>query len=237
VSVDFSSSSTLEWYQPVHEPGQIFSYAPTCDELASRYGVNICDASGDDYTLLAETSTFNTVTDAHSMLSMNWMVGSGSSRMTIKGGQWSQSLSETMSLGTSSLESQVEGFKVSEKTTINASESYTTAKTNTTNLGSSTGVSIMTEGTFLDETAYSVTGFVFGDAPKPGTLQQLTPTDDEDDVLANGTIHTAFTAAPSDSWWTGSNPYDSIDVALNRPLHLYSILDWMQRLKASGQVE
>lgn len=218
------SGINLEWYQPIHEPGQILSYPWDCNQLASRYGVNICNPSDDNYTLLSETSAFST-SDSPATFSMNWSIGSGQSRTAVKGGQWSQSLSETASVGTSSLESEVEGFKVSEKLTINASESYSTAKTNTTDLGASMGISILSPGSYLTPTkfAYGAEGFIMGDAPKPGTLQQLTPTDTEG-VTANGVIRGAFTVDPaasgSGSWWASSPYHTYIDVALNRPKHL-----------------
>jgi hypothetical protein len=231
VSVDDYDANSMEWYQPVHEPGQILSYPWDCDELAKRYGVSICDDSADDYTLLSDTPSF--LTNANQSYSMKWTVGSGESRMTIKGGQWSQSLSETVSYGTNKLESQAAGFNVSEKVSVNADESLSTAKTNTSSLGSSTGVSIATPGTFLAPTqfAYQVGGYIFGKAPAPGTVQPLTPSDDATDVLANGEIRAAFTANPlvtgAGPWWTSAMaPYkDAIDVALNRPMHLYTQSD------------
>jgi hypothetical protein len=223
VSTDDYGADSLEWYQPVHEPGQIFSYPSSCSDLASRYGVNICNENDADYTLLSDTPSFLTDSSTQSY-SLNWSVGEGSSRTASKGGQWSQSLSETVTVGTPSFNSSPEGLKLSESASINASESYSTANTNSTSLGSSTGISVAQPGTFLTPAkfAYTVGGYIFGQAPTKGTLQDPTPTTAE--VQTNGVIRSTFTANPrasgSGSWWE-SGPYNQfIDVALNRPRHL-----------------
>jgi len=220
VSSTYADDSGLEWYQPVHEPGQIPSYPSSCAELASRYGVNICDANGDGYTLLSQAASFKT-DESDVSYSLNWTAGQGSSKTVSNGGQFSQSLSETVaaSAGTSA-----EGVELKETTTINANEALSTARTNSSSLDASTGITVGQPGTFLDpdKFAYFGQGYIFGDAPAPGTLQAITPT--SADVQTNGVLRNAFTADVkkdgTGSWWQTGAYNHYVDLALNRPVHL-----------------
>jgi hypothetical protein len=219
---DGINAGPIEWYQPVHEPGQVFSYPWDCEHLAARNDVSICDDSADDYTLLSMGAEYKT-DDSLSTYSLQWSVGSGDSRTAAKSGQFSQKLTETVSASTPSIESEVEGLKLKESASISANESIGTSKTNSTSLGSSTGITVAFPGTFLTPAKfeYEVVGYIFGDAPKPGQLDKSSP-DTASDIITNGVIRSAFTADPSigGSWWVGSPYSQYIDVALNRPMHL-----------------
>ncbi len=223
VSSTYADDSGLEWYQPVHEPGQILSYPSSCAQLASRYGVNICDANGSGYSLLSEAASFKT-DESDVSYSLNWSAGSGSSKTVSNGGQFSQSLTETMTASTPSLTSSVAGAKLSESISINANEALSTARTNSSSLDASTGITVGQPGTFLDpdKFAYFGQGYIFGSAPAPGTLQPLTPTSAE--VQTNGVLRTAFTVdvkkEGSGSWWQTGAYNHYVDLALNRPVHL-----------------
>ncbi len=214
-------AESLEWYQPVHEPGQIFSYAWDCAQIEARYGENLCDDGADDYVLLSETPSFSTSDEANSKYDLDWSVGKGSSRTASKSGQFSQTLSETVTVSPAGFEESVEGIKLKESASFNSSESFSTSHTNSTSLGSSTGVEVLLPGTFLSGFDYSATGYIFGQAPAKGTLEEPTATSAE--IESNGVIRTAFTANPRNgSWWASNmSPYArNIDIALNRPRHL-----------------
>lgn len=226
VSVQTTSSSTagLEWYQPIHEPGQVLSYPSSCSELESRYGVDLCDGNGlpdnSSGSLLAVSPTVKT-DDSSGGFKLDWTVGTGTSRTTNKGGQFSQSLSETVTASTPSYESEVAGAKLKETVTINSAESISTARTNSTELDGSTGMGVGQPGTFLDPATfeYALQGYIFGDLPTTGTLQA--PPDTMADSQVNGVIRSAFTVDVKDSnnFWS-SGAYTAVDLALNRPAHV-----------------
>lgn len=227
VSVQTTSSSTsgLEWYQPVHEPGQVLSYPSSCDELEARYGVDLCDGNGlpDDSSasLLATSPSFKT-DDSSGTFSLEWTVGKGSSKTTSKGGQFSQSLSETVTASTPSYESVVAGFRVKETVSINSAESISTARTNSTNLDSSTGIDVGQPGTFLTPTTfeYGLQGLIFGDLPTKGTLQA--PPDTNAASQVDGVMRSAFfvDVTSSDNFWSSGAYSSAVDLAFNRPAHV-----------------
>jgi hypothetical protein len=220
VSSTYADDSGLEWYQPVHEPGQILSYPSSCAELASRYGVNICDSNGSGYSLLSAENEFKT-DESDVSSSLNWSGGTSTSKTVSQDGQFSQSLSETVaaSVGTSK-----EGAELKETTTINANEALGTARTHTTNLDASYGITIGQPGSFLNpgKFAYFGQGYIFGQVPAPDTLQP--PPTTSADVQANGMLHTAFTVdltkEGTGSWWQTGAYKHYVDLALNRPDHL-----------------
>ena len=227
VSVQTVSSSTegKEWYQPIHEPGQILSYPSSCSELASRYGVGLCDSNDapdeSSASLLATSPTIMT-SDTPGSFSLEWTAGKGSSRTTNKGGQFSESLSETLTASTPSYESVVAGAKLKEEGMINSSQSISTARTNSSTLDSSTGIVVGQPGTFLDPTTfqYGFQGYIFGDLPAKGTLQA--PPDTMADSQVNGVVRSAFTVdvTGADNFWSSGAYRNAVDLALNRPAHL-----------------
>ncbi len=212
----------LEWYQPVHEPGQILSYPWDCDQLAARNGVNICDAESPDYSLLSEAASFSTDTTEQEY-KLTWSGGGETSQTVDKSGQFSQKLTWTRTESTPEYSESEEGVKFTQSASINANEAVSTGRTNTSSFDASTGITVTRPGTFLTPSkfAYLVDGYIFGDAPAPGTLDNLMPT--SADVQTTGVLRSAFTVDPraGGSWWEGAGPYKQyVDVALNRPVHL-----------------
>jgi hypothetical protein len=218
-----ADGGVLEWYQPVHEPGQILSYPWDCEQLASRNGVNICDDGDADYSLLSQAASFSTDTTDQEY-SLDWKGGDEKSKTVDQGGEFSQKLQYTISGSTPEFEEASEGSKTEFSATINANEAITSGRTKTTSYDASTGITVQRPGTFLTpgKFAYQVDGYIFGDAPSPGTQQDATPSSAE--IQTNGVLRSAFTVDPralgAGSWWQ-SGPYNQyIDVALNRPAHI-----------------
>lgn len=216
-----ADGGNIEWYQPVHEPGQILSYPWDCDQLASRNGVNICDDSSPDYTLLSQAASFNTDTTDQEY-TLNWAGGGDTSKSVDQSSQFSLKLDWTSTVKTPDYEESTEGIKFKSTLALNGNLALSTARTKSTGFDSSTGITVARPGTFLTpgKFAYSVAGYIFGDAPAPGTVQDLTPTSAE--IQTNGLLRSAFTVNPRSigAWWTSGAYNKYIDVALNRPVHL-----------------
>jgi len=220
-----ADGAALEWYQPVHEPGQILSYPWDCQQLAARNEVAICpeDEGSAGYSLLSETSSFSTDTTEQEY-TLTWKGGSDTSKTVDQSGEFSQKLTYTTTASTPAYEESEEGVKFKQSISINANEAIKTGHTNKSSFDSSTGITVKRPGTFLNPAkfAYTVDGFIFGDPPAPGTLQSLPSAGG--DIQSNGVLRSAFTVDPrafgGGSWWARGAYNQYIDVALNRPVHL-----------------
>jgi hypothetical protein len=212
--------ANLEWYHPVHEPGNVLSYPWNLAQLQSQFPDCSPPAPGSCMSLLTSASptAFNTDGSA-SVAQAQWQ--SGNSQSVTSGSVSNISWDVTTSVST---KPGVEGGPTGNVTLdYGGSSSISTLNTQTTKLGQSNGIGITTPGTFPGcppcPYEYPIMPFVFGTNPPTGSVQQI---DLGVQVPTSGVLRAAFTADPTDSvlgagaWWQ-TNPYPQPDLALNHP--------------------
>ena len=206
-----AAGATTEWYQPVHEPGNIFSYPWNQAQLQNRVG---------SFNLLTGPQHFFTdgSTQTQSLT-------------------WSQSQGSNVTAGTSNNHSYEKGYSLTAGKTIgkildvnlqgninyNESSSLETLNQSTSSIGASQGIAITKPGSFLNFALYQyrVEPYIFGRTAAPQTVDQP---DLSETIQTYGPLQAAFAANPlaagGGSWWTSStNPYkQNFDVALNHPV-------------------
>ncbi|AXC10251.1 hypothetical protein ACPOL_0894 [Acidisarcina polymorpha] len=205
----------VEWYQPVQEPGNLFSYPANLQQLEA-------DIAG-GATLEPLTPT-NNIWDSQvsSKFFVNWTEGNGNAV-------------NSSSIASHSFDSQVSvsanagifGFDVSANTGFgyNTSSSVRTLNQSVSSLQASSGVTLNrgVGGQVANEAVYDYSGqsLIYGQRPPPGTIQSDIP--NTAPVQAPGYITAAHTAdmlsqgiVNSGNFWPqayGSQP----DLALNHP--------------------
>ncbi len=214
-SVAFLDGSTLEWYQPVHEPGNIFSYPWSSAQLATQYPNLIALSSGISF------STGTTTDDT----GVKWTTGGGNNQSTGSTNTQSHTTSESVSGG-------IKGTGGSAGVDYGSSTAFSTLYSDSTSLGASTGVLIMKPDTFIEPTGdyqYLVEPYIFSQmlpSNTQGNVPIPTPTPN---ISTTGPIRTAYVVDPraasggGDWWSSGSSPYlQNPDVAVNHPQRWYS---------------
>lgn len=200
------TGSAQEWFQPVWEPGNVFSYPWNLTQLQAQYpSVN----------LLTSASPTKFFTDSSSLTEQaKWTEGSTSSTTTGTTNKisWGTSLSVS-----TTPPAATGGFSGSFSINYNGSKAMSTLNTATTVLGASTGIGINKPGTFpnYDQYQYGIQPFIFGDSPASGTFDTVNL---GTDIQTDGILQAAFVADPTNagSWW--GNAYPLPDVALNHPV-------------------
>jgi hypothetical protein len=198
--------STLEWYQPVHEVGNIFSYPWNFEQLKAVEG-NIDLLTSQDPTSFSTDSSTHTATATWSGQTTSSKTSGSTSNIS-----WGASASFTEKPGIFG------GVVGNQDFSYNGSKAISTINTMTTKLGESTGIGIVKPGTFPnpDEYEYPIMPYILGDKPAAGTVQTI---DLATGVQTNGILRAAFTADPTDpsagAWWQGA--YSMPDVALAHP--------------------
>ena len=200
--------SLLEWYQPVQEPGNVFSYPWSAALLQDLYA-GFASLTADPATIWATDSSGSTV-------SVSWSQGSGSS--VTSGTVSTQSFDVSTSI-TASVTAAGIGGSLSAGFDYNSSTSASTLNESSAKLGSSTGIKIV-KPPFVNpgQYAYAAQTYIFGQQAPSGTEQQI-PLGTV--VTSAGPLWTAFVADPTDSdngagaWWRQA--YTAPDVALNHP--------------------
>ena len=198
--------ASLEWYQPIHETGTVFSYPWSLEQLQAAEG-------GIDLLTSSDPDGFATDSSTHTA-EATW---AGQQTTTSTSGtasniSWKVSTSVTESAGIFG------GAVGSQNFSYNGSVAISTLNTLTTKVGESTGIGIVKPGTFPSPPLYQypVFPYVFGDNPVPGTLQNLNL---GTQLQTSGILRAAYTADPTNpsagSWWQGA--YTLPDVAVNHP--------------------
>jgi hypothetical protein len=207
IKVKDHDARSLEWFQPVWEPGNIFSYPWNLDQLKAQYpSVNLLTSSTPE--------TFFTDSDTRTQL-VNWAGGQseGSTTGNVVNISWDASASVTKTPS-----NLTGGFSGSVKVDYNGSRGFQTLSIATTKLEATTGIGIHKPSTFPnpDQYQYAVQSFIFGNGAPDGTVETV---DLGTDIQTDGILQAAFTADPTDpaagSWWGGA--YNLPDVALNHP--------------------
>jgi hypothetical protein len=205
----------VEWYQPVQEPGNLFSYPANLQQLEA-------DVAG-GVTPLPLTPTDN-IWDSQisSVFHVNWTKGGGTS--VSSGSIASHSFDAQVSV---SANAGIFGFDVGAGTGFgyNNSSSVSTLNQSTSFLKASSGVTLKrgVSGQVANESVYDYSGqsVIYGQQPPPGTIQDDIPTTAT--VQAPGYIAAAHTTdmlsqgvVTSGNFWPQA--YASVpDLALNHP--------------------
>lgn len=205
------NGAVVEWYQPVQEPGNVFSYPWNFQQL---------QAQQPNINLLTSNAPTTFYTDSSTLTEQaNWASQSGTSQTSgsTKNYSWSKSVSVS-----GNVSANIEGISIGGGTSYsfsyNGSKSFSTLNSSKTTLGQSTGVGIAKPGSFANpgEYEYAVAPYIFGTNPVSGTIQTL---DLGTQIQTNGILTTGFTADPTDpnagAWWGGAYPLP--DIALNHP--------------------
>lgn len=202
-------AATAEWYQPLHEPGNVFSYPWDLSMLQAQHPSFLALTSNSPTVLFTDMST-NTE-------QANWSKGKGINQSS--GSTQTHSFSNSVSV---SAKVTFEGASGSGNASFSYNKSKAMSSLNTTinKVGESTGVGIDKPGTFLDPPnyQYAFQPFIFGQSNPAGAIQDISP---GTQIATTGALWTAFTAdptqTPSGAWWRGT--YTQPDVALNHPVH------------------
>ncbi|HZU09831.1 MAG TPA: VCBS repeat-containing protein, partial [Pseudacidobacterium sp.] len=226
-------SAKQEWYQPVHEPGNLLSYPWSKSQLEKRFTDSLDSLSSINppwASFGTSESSFNTTWSKSSVQSQT--SGSTSSFSD----EISMSYSEGMGVG------GIDSADINFNTDINAHTSLDTLNESTLSLSSSSGVTLNIPG-FEDTSgccSYGFSQYIFGlenknytpgenacGAAKQGVAKSCIPVTDPDQgqqvaVATIGPLFTAYVADPYEpangnnaAWW--QNVYTKPDVALNHP--------------------
>ncbi|HXJ81366.1 MAG TPA: VCBS repeat-containing protein [Candidatus Methylomirabilis sp.] len=195
--------ATLEWYQPVQEPGNVLSYPWSFSQLNPASTL----------TQLAATPVWFTDTSSQTQFA-NWSQGGGSN---ITSGSVAVHSRDTSSSAGASILGFGGGFNVD----YYSSSAFGTVNATVSTVGASSGVGVAKPGTFLKPPLYQypVQNFIFGETVPEGTAQTI-PLDTT--VATTGVLQSLFIADPSGVlgqagiWW--KQTYAQPDVALNHPV-------------------
>jgi hypothetical protein len=197
-----------DWYQPIQEPGNIFSYPGTLQQLQGMFhGTNALNE-------LAQESL---------------STGSGSFQFG-----WAGAQNQSKSVGTTNSFSQGLGISVTGKASegiasaeatasvdVNASESFGSLNVSTQALSASVGITVFQPGfssTAVNTLGYSYTTYVLGTQPFADVFQTLKPSGPNNqplDIASTGPMYVAFTANSPTIWY--QQQYTLPDVGLNHP--------------------
>ncbi len=158
------TASSVEWYQPVHQQGNIFTYPWNLTQLKL--------ADGDIDLLTPEDPTGFSTDDSSTTEGVNWSGGSASGETsgTTNNINWSSYLSISSKPG-------IEGGAFgSAKVSYNGSKSLETLNTLTTSVGQSTGIGIVKPDDLSSNYAYTIFPYIYGENPPAGTVQTGTLT-------------------------------------------------------------
>jgi hypothetical protein len=212
---------TAEFYQPIHEPGNIFTYPWSLDQLLFRFGSVEND-------LLSPSNPIGWFTDTSATTEFtNWTQGSGNECTT----EWDKTLTYNESLsigyGNSVLESERSGANLKFNFDFSQSSSNGSVISDVSMTSDSTGVSTIKPNSFIDPPTYQyrVQTYIFGEQFPEGVWDTANPAGDTANIDSTGALKVAFAVNPTangaGTWWRsgpGVNPYKAHpDLALNHP--------------------
>jgi hypothetical protein len=221
VYIDLAEGAAVEWYQPVHEPGNVLSYPGS---------LGLLQANQPAATPLQLQSAGNDFWDSQSpeQVSVTWSEGGGQS--VTSGSVSTHTFDTSVSVSGSA---NIEGLGLSGSASFdyNLSQSVSTLNTTSSTFSESTGV-IVNRGipggpTSMGSYLYQGQSFIFGQMAPAGTIQDDLATGTT--VQAQGFLAVGFAANPlstgtiqSGDWW--KQAYTAApDVALNHPQR------WLQK--------
>lgn len=196
----------LEWYQPVHEPGNLLSYPWRVDVIKQE----VAGLSA----LTNPQAEFVSPGTSVTSFSSTWTTGTTQDQSV--GSSNKQSLDVSVSIAANA---SIEGFgaNTSESFDVNASEAVSTLNTTASSVSESQGVSVdvpalSTDNWAISEYAYQFAGYIFGQEPPEGTFDGSQPATDQQ---TSGIQQLRFAAQPTADLW--ELIYTQPDVALNHP--------------------
>jgi hypothetical protein len=207
-------ATNVEWYQPVNEPGNIFSYPWNLDQM--NLANPLLNPLTRESWSLTDTSTVSAKTE--------WKKGGDRALTTGVTGKWDLSLGASFSVQVGIEKS----FTTQNRFSIDLSHSggVKTVNTTTTVLDASTGLIVNKPG-FSSEVAnkyyYYFASYILGQNPAGSSLIQphLTQSNGQPvDQEFFGPLTVAFAADPfhstnSSAWWRQA--YSKPDIGLNHP--------------------
>ncbi|MCP4577967.1 MAG: hypothetical protein GY846_16960 [Deltaproteobacteria bacterium] len=215
ISFNTIDGRLLEWYNPIHMPGNIFSYPATLEQLKHRIS---------DPRLLTQQKQKSFFTDSSTRtVKVNWSKGSGADISSGSSSTHSFDTDSSVTWGSVNLANLENGASVTGSFNYNSSDATNTLFTTSTALAASTGIAVHKPDGFLTPSlyAYKVTLAIFGQALPEGVLQDMsTPTD----VQTHGALQALYAADPTDhaagSWWSSHEAWynQHMDLALNHPV-------------------
>ena len=209
-NVETVAGATLEWYQPVHEPMQIFSYPWSQDLLEQRIN---------DPSLLSKTLGFFT-DDSETDETVEWSASQGQATTSGSVSTFSYDSSDSITAGTPNIDEEADGANLTLGYSYENSTANSVLNTNITENGAATGVTVSKPGTFLEPALYQyrVSPFIYGHTPADGTIQSIAT---DTSVATTGDLEVGYVADPTDenagSWWAASPYSKAFDIALNHP--------------------
>ncbi|MEM7022277.1 MAG: hypothetical protein AAF637_06740 [Pseudomonadota bacterium] len=209
-------ASVLEWYQPAHEPGNLFSYPANQEQLIADQP----QGKEPRYSQLApppsESSSWSS--NANEQTTASWTSGGTAEQTagTVSNHSFDASVSASGKVG-------IGGFGLSASASYDTSKSTSTSTLNssTTSFDASSGVTL-SQTEVLNTPEYNGETFIFGVEAPEGTLQtDIAPATN---IKGQGALRVAFAANPltseSDVWWRqayGPEVVGKPDVGLSHP--------------------
>jgi hypothetical protein len=176
----------LEWYQPVQEPGNVFSYPWSVSQLQALY-------PGFE-ALTADPATTWATDSSGSVVSVTWSAGSGAD--VTSGSVSTEAFDVAVSLAS---KITIDGFgaDLSAGFDYNNSSSVSTLNESKSALVSSTGIKVF-KPSFVspEEYAYTAQTYIFGQQAPTGTVQEIAL---DTTVQSSGPLWTAFLADPTNT--------------------------------------
>jgi hypothetical protein len=210
-------ATTLEWYQPVQEPGNIFSYPASYGQLAAQ-------VPGGAQQLTTEATFLGTGT-ATVTQNTTWSGNGSNSRSAGTVNSFAEGLGISASGVGTALEAKV-NFNVS--VNVNASQSFDSLHTSTQTLTASEGLAFTKpgfNGKINNYANYSFGPYILGSTPFADTFQNLSTESNGQspvDVSSGGPLYMAYVVelspdgiSPEDAYWRQA--YNLPDVGLNHP--------------------
>jgi hypothetical protein len=221
-----AAGATQEWFQPIWQPDQIFSYPWSQNELIALAKKEIPNGKP---SVLTSSKNFSTSV-AKTTETASWSSGSSSDATTgtMNNINWGTSISVTVK------PSAIGGVSANASASYNGSLGMSTMNTQSTALTASSGISVFYSGRAADSAAYGYTvyPFVLGNSDLKGmydTSEPVIPVDcvpggskpcGSPDVKSIGPLQAVFAANPvadgEGSWWQGA--YTLPDISLNHPI-------------------
>ncbi len=232
-------AQVLEWYQPVNEPGNLFSYPGDLTQLQADQPQQQADLASNPtsrFQLLSSPKLWSTTDD--NTQTIQWSTGSTDTNTV--GSVSNHSFDHSISISGSV---SVDGFGASgsAKFDYNRSSSIKTLNTATLKLDEFEGVSLDLElAKSTNPNArqdYAGATYIFGIQQPIGTFQDDVAQDPDVSLSAQGPLWVASvvnmtSTDPQSSNWISTGPYTAApDVALNHPQR------WSQLLPAGAETE
>jgi len=211
------NNGLINWYQPIQEPFELFSYPRTQAQLERSIGEVLSP--------LSDTVSFSTGNAITGTFSSNWTNEGTQTSSVASSAEIKQATSLTVSAGTQDW-TKVAGFGLKASVTGSYSESTSNKSIllETNKLGESSGLTGTLPGTFADPNKYqySLSPVIYGEPPAP---EEAGDSVNGVDISTHGILWGTFLADASNAdagsfWKSSKSPYNQtgrIDIALSHP--------------------